>query len=85
MTLGESLEITEAAEFLHAARAAAASGRSVFVDCSAPEFLPTFTIQILASLQRSCRESGVSFALEGVRDSSAAYLRLAGLESIQDR
>ncbi|MDY3552958.1 STAS domain-containing protein [Gemmata sp. JC717] len=69
---------------LRAAQLAARAGGGVVVDCSAAPFLATSAVQVLLALQRACRAREQAFALVGVSEPAAAYLRLAGLAGLLD-
>jgi anti-anti-sigma regulatory factor len=68
------------ARLLELSRLAARVARSVEIDCSHVSFLPTPVLQILLALRRSCQAKEVPMSIVGVQDSTADYLRLAGLE-----
>lgn len=81
----EAIEADELVALLAAARVAVTDRRGVAFDCSAAEFLPTGAVQLLFAVGRACRANGLPFAADGVRQSAAAYLRLAGLGAALDR
>lgn len=82
ITLRDGFELSDTPELLDAARAAASAGRPVVVESGEVAFLPTGVIQILVALRRDCLARGLPFAVAGVQDSAAAYLKLGGLDAV---
>src|SRR4051812_32105398 len=72
----------EAPAILEAARAAAASGADVTVDCQQAEHLHAAVIQILICLQRELEGNGRKLVLANVPPTVQRFLDVAGVAKV---